>query len=90
MVLVMLGKIPYFSKVAVPRLVICLSHRYVWPDLPTDKICSELKLNGDVAHSGSMPWVLEEVEEKINSVYKGLPLESLEIEGLNCKSTVAN
>ena len=52
--------------------------------------CFELKLNDEEAHSGSMPWVLEEFEEKINKVYKGLPLESLSIWKLDCKSTVAN
>ena len=52
--------------------------------------CGSLKLNGDKAHSGGMPWILNEVEEKLNKVYKGLPLESLEIFSLDCKSTVAN
>ena len=37
-----------------------------------------------------MPWILEEVEEKLNKVYHGKPLESIEIEGLECKSFIAN
>ena len=41
--------------------------------------CLSLKLNEVEAHSGVMPWVLEEVEEKMNRVYQGKSLESLEI-----------
>ena len=41
--------------------------------------CRSLKLNEVEAHSGVMPWVLEEVEEKMNRVYQGKSLESLEI-----------
>ena len=37
-----------------------------------------------------MPWILEIVEDTMNSVYKGLPLESLEVIELDCKSTVVN
>ena len=37
-----------------------------------------------------MPFILNEIEEKINKVIKGLPLVSLEIEELDCKSSVAN
>ena len=37
-----------------------------------------------------MPWIIEEVEEKLNKVYQGKPLESIEIEGLECKSFIAN
>ena len=52
--------------------------------------CQSLKLNGDEAISGSIPWILEEVEDKMNEVYKGLPLESLEVIELDCNSTVVN
>ena len=52
--------------------------------------CEKLVLNDLEALSGQMPWVYEEVEEKINKVYKGIPLENLEIEGLDCKPSVAN
>ena len=52
--------------------------------------CKSLKLNDDEAHNGSMPWILEIVEDTMNSVYKGLPLESLEVIELDCKSTVVN
>ena len=33
--------------------------------------CDKLILNGELAHSGQMQWVVDEVEEKINKVYKG-------------------
>ena len=47
-------------------------------------------LNDVPAHSGSMTWILDKVEEKINSAYRGVPLESLEIQDLDCKTSVAN
>ena len=37
-----------------------------------------------------MQWVVDEVEEKINKVYKGKQLESLKIVNLDCKTWVAN
>ena len=37
-----------------------------------------------------MPWILYLFEEKLNRVYEGQPLESLEIERLDCKSQVEN
>ena len=37
-----------------------------------------------------MQWVLDEVEEKINKVYKGKQLDSLKIVNLDCKTWVAN
>ena len=43
-----------------------------------------------MAHSGQMQWVVDEVEDKINKVYKGKQLESLKIVNLVCKSWVAN
>ena len=43
-----------------------------------------------MAHSGQMQWVVDEVEEKMNKVYKGKQLESLKIVNLDCKSWVAN
>ena len=52
--------------------------------------CESIKLNNIEAHRGSMPWILDEVEEKLNKVYQGQQLESLEIHGLDCKSSVAN
>ena len=52
--------------------------------------CEKLVLNEVEALSGQVPWVIEEVEEKINKVYQGKQLESLEIVGLDCKSNVAN
>ena len=44
-----------------------------------------LALNEEVAISGSMTWDIEEVEQKINQVYRGEPLKSLEIIELDCK-----
>ena len=43
-----------------------------------------------MAHKGSMPWIIEEFEEKINKVYQGQQLESLKIVELGCKSSVTN
>ena len=37
-----------------------------------------------------MPWILEEVEDKIEKVCEGQPLESLELVELDCKSHIAN
>ena len=37
-----------------------------------------------------IPWIIDEFEEKINKVYQGQQLESLEIDYLDCKSSVAN
>ena len=37
-----------------------------------------------------MPWILEEVEDKVEKVCEGQPLESLELVGLDCKSHIAN
>ena len=36
-----------------------------------------LYINDVVAHEGVMPWIIDEVEEKMNTVYQGYPLESL-------------
>ena len=48
--------------------------------------CKNLKVNDDDVFSGSIPWVLDQFEDKLNRVYKGQPLESLEIVELDCKS----
>ena len=49
-----------------------------------------LKLNGIEVDTGIMPWILEEVEEKIYKVCKKSPIESLEIECIDCNSSVMN
>ena len=33
--------------------------------------CDSLRLNGIEAHRGTMPWIIDEVEEMINKVYRG-------------------
>ena len=33
--------------------------------------CENLKVNEDDVLSGSMPWILDQFEDKLNSVYKG-------------------
>ena len=52
--------------------------------------CESLKVNDVDALKGSMPWILDQFEDKINSVYQGMPLESFEINQLDCKSSVVN
>ena len=37
-----------------------------------------------------MPWIIERVEEKMDTVCQGNPLESLQILDLKCKPEVAN
>ena len=45
------------------------------PDFDPSQIewfkCRSLKLNEAEALSGSTPWIVEEVEEKMNKVYRG-------------------
>ena len=52
--------------------------------------CQSLKVNDLEALTDSMPWLLDQFEQKINSVYQGQPLESFEIKELDCKSSVVN
>ena len=52
--------------------------------------CQSLKVNDTCAHTGSMPWILDQFEDKINTVYAGVPLESFEIVWLDCKTQVVN
>ena len=33
--------------------------------------CENLKVNDDLVLTGSMPWILDQFEEKLNRVYKG-------------------
>ena len=52
--------------------------------------CS-LKINDEVAISrGEMRWIIEEITDKIDTVYKGKQPESIELSGLDCKDWVAN
>ena len=48
--------------------------------------CKKFELNDVEAISGWMTWDNEEVEQKINQVYQGKPLESFTIYQLDCKS----
>ena len=51
---------------------------------------SNFKVNNKVAASKSMPWIIEDVSDKVEIALGMDPLTSLEIIGLNCNSTVAN
>ena len=52
--------------------------------------CKDMKVNDVKALTGKMPWILDQFEDKINTVYQGQPLESLEVDELDCKSQVVN
>ena len=48
--------------------------------------CKDMKVNDVKALTGKMPWILDQFEDKINTAYKGKPLESFEVDELDCKS----
>ena len=57
----------------------------------TDKlVVGSLKLNDKEAISGSMPWIIADVEEKIQTALGMDHLSSLYIFNLKCNSLVAN
>ena len=56
----------------------------------TEKMNVDLKVNGVQAIKGVTPWIISEVDEKIQTTLGIDPLNSLEIDGLNGKSWVAN
>ena len=49
-----------------------------------------LEVNETEAISGSMPWIIDEVEERIQTALGMNQLNSLVIQYLDCKSWVAN
>ena len=48
--------------------------------------CVKLVLNEVEALTGNIAWDIEQFESKINQVYQGKPLDSLEIVEMDCKS----
>ena len=56
----------------------------------TETMEVNLKVNEKETISGSMPWYIEDVEEKIQTTLGMGHLISLHIDYLNCKSWVAN
>ena len=56
----------------------------------TEEIKVDLKINDRIAISESMPWIIDEVEDKIQITLGMDHLNSLEVRNLNCKSWVAN
>ena len=49
-----------------------------------------LKVNGKQAVFWSMPWIIDDVSDKVESALGMDSLTSLEVEELDCNSTVAN
>ena len=56
----------------------------------TEPLNVKLKVNEIEANSGSMPWIIDEVEERIQSALGMNQLSSLDIQELNATSWVAN
>ena len=52
----------------------------------TEPLRVNLKVNDKKAISGSIPWIIEDFDEKIQSSLGINQLTSLDIMGLNCKS----
>ena len=59
---------------------------------PKEKLKFNLKVNDLIAHSGNMPWAVDLVEDKISRVLQlqDKPLESIQIDRLDCKLEVAS
>ena len=56
----------------------------------TERLHVHLTINNKKAIFGSMPWILGDVEDKIQAALGVEPLTSLKIRYLNCNSWVAN
>ena len=56
----------------------------------TENLYVILKINGECALRGNMPWIIDDVSDKVESALGMNHLTTLDIESLNCKSCVAN
>ena len=56
----------------------------------TEPLYVDLNVNNKQVNSGYMPWIINDVSEKIESALGMDPLNSLEVMNLQCNSTVAN